>query len=100
MTKLYLNSNAFTGPVDLTSLPDGMKRLRLDRDKFFGEVSFEKLPASISLLQLSYTNLRGEYNIRAFSGHIQVSNSNIIEHRDYGINDALGWIDRDEDDSG
>ena len=80
MTKLYLNSNAFTGPVDLTSLPDGMKRLRLDRNKFSGEVSFEKLPASMSLLQLSYTNFRGEYNVRDFAGHIRVSHSNIIEH--------------------
>ena len=54
-----LNSNKFSGSVDLTSLPPKMRRLGISHNKFNGEVSLSTLPAGLVDLYLDGNSFTG-----------------------------------------
>ena len=83
MAKLDLSNNKFTGPVDLTSLPDSIFNLLLDSNTFSGVVSLDRLPAGMNHLGLSDTNLSGAFSYgRRTSVYIHLIRSNVVERYD------------------
>eukprot|EP00009_Paramoeba_aestuarina_P007020 CAMPEP_0201522196 /NCGR_PEP_ID=MMETSP0161_2-20130828/16512_1 /ASSEMBLY_ACC=CAM_ASM_000251 /TAXON_ID=180227 /ORGANISM="Neoparamoeba aestuarina, Strain SoJaBio B1-5/56/2" /LENGTH=83 /DNA_ID=CAMNT_0047920971 /DNA_START=209 /DNA_END=460 /DNA_ORIENTATION=+ len=60
MERLSLDSNSFSGTIDMTRLPGSMRTLDLGRNNFVGSTDFGKLPKSLRFLYVNDTRLVGE----------------------------------------
>ena len=63
MKRLYLQVNEFSGEIDLTHLPDRMKRLFLQVNEFSGEVDLTHLLDKMEYLSLNTNRFSGEIDL-------------------------------------
>ena len=54
MNDRVLGGNAFEGSMDLTRLPESMKRIHLDENMFSGTIDLGHLPENLDDLDVSF----------------------------------------------
>ena len=61
---LCINDNRLSGPIDVTSLPAGMRSLFFNQNAFEGKTDVSRLPESLETLYVSRTKLSGEIHAK------------------------------------